>query len=129
MSKHKLTAEEIEALRALWARLMQAHPAAFSAPPRPLKIGIGADVLAAHPDIEPRMLGHVMRRWCGRPSYLKALMRADVRVDLSGAAAGEVSAEQKVDAEKRLKIATERGRKKHAAADMVPVKPRFYAGP
>jgi ProP effector len=108
---HKINTAEYEAIAALWARLMAAYPKAFAAPPVPLKVGIARDILSAHPDIEPRLLAHVLRRWCGRPSYFKALMRAPERVDLAGEPAGEVSAEHKVHAAERLKAAKEKARK------------------
>jgi ProP effector len=108
---HKINTAEREAVRVLWARLAAAYPKAFAAPPVPLKVGIARDVLAVHPDIEPRVLAHVMRRWCNRPSYLKALVKGGPRADLAGLPAGEVSAEHRADAGERLKAAKEKARK------------------
>jgi sRNA-binding protein len=44
----------------------------------------------------------VLRRWCHRPSYLKALVRGGDRVDLTGVPVSKVSADHQGDAAKRL---------------------------
>jgi sRNA-binding protein len=113
---HKITTTESEAIRALWARLMAAYPRAFATPAVPLKIGIARDIRDAHADIEQSVLTHLMRRWCGRPSYQKALVKGGPRVDLTGLPAGEVSPEQMLHAAEVLKAMRKKKAKSQAQA-------------
>lgn len=81
--------------------------------PLPLKIGIHADLLARHPDLDPATLRRALKRYCERRAYQLALAREGaVRVDLDGQPAGEVLEDQrkfaklKLDTRKRAKSPT-----------------------
>ncbi|MBK1642699.1 hypothetical protein CKO12_12630 [Chromatium okenii] len=68
--------------------------------PRPLKIGIYKDLLAAGHD--PKAVRCVMTAYCHRPRYLKALQTGVMRIDLQGQPAGEVTAFHAADAQDKL---------------------------
>jgi sRNA-binding protein len=79
---------------AILAMLVEAFPSAFF--PRgsacvPLKVGIGADLVALLPDLDVRFLG----RYCRADRYLHALASPGAqRRDLFGELTGEVAPEQ-----------------------------------
>lgn len=79
-------------VRALRARLVEAYPAAFTQPPRPLKVGITNDILADL-QCDKAMLSLTMKNWCTHPDYMRALSAGATRFDLDGAACGLVTAE------------------------------------
>jgi sRNA-binding protein len=85
------------------AALAALFPAAFSAEPwqahRPLKVGIGNDL------VERGVLGALdvnaaLKRYVDRLMYQKCLAAGGARVDLEGNVAGEVSREQRCRAER-----------------------------
>jgi ProP effector len=77
-------------------QLRQRFPALFAGPPKPLKLRIQADIQARAPGVFSKaVLSAFLRRHTGRTGYLIALTRAAHRVDLDGAAAGEISAEHR----------------------------------
>lgn len=77
-------------------QLRQRFPGLFAGPPKPLKLRIQADIQARAPGVFSKAaLSAFLRRHTGRTGYLIALTRAAHRVDLDGAAAGEISAEHR----------------------------------
>lgn len=64
------------------------------APKRPLKIGIGKDLLAAgreaFPGLSVRLIKAFLADYCGGANYHKAMTKGAVRVDLNGSYAGMV---------------------------------------
>ncbi|HEY7296537.1 MAG TPA: ProQ/FinO family protein [Xanthobacteraceae bacterium] len=71
--------------------------------PRPLKIGIYADVLAALGEaIEPRDLKSALRAYTSNAGYLRALSAGASRVGLDGSQAGTVTAQDEAVAKERL---------------------------
>ena len=75
--------------------LRRTYPLAFNCRiARPLKIGIHRDILAQHPEMDPRNLQKMLDKWCHRMIYQKALSAGGHRVDLQGEPAGEVTPEQ-----------------------------------
>jgi ProP effector len=71
--------------------------------PRPLKIGIHADVLTALGDaVQARDLSFALRAYTSNVGYLRALSAGASRIDLHGKPAGTVTAEDEVVAKTRL---------------------------
>jgi ProP effector len=85
------------------AALAAMFPAAFSAEPwqehRPLKVGIGND-LVARGVLGKREVNAVLKRYVDRLMYQKCLAAGAQRVDLEGNVAGEVSNEHRSRAER-----------------------------
>jgi sRNA-binding protein len=85
------------------AALAALFPAAFSAKPwqahRPLKVGIGSD-LVARGALGSREINAALKRYVDRLMYQKCLAAGGARVDLDGNVAGEVSREQRCRAER-----------------------------
>jgi ProQ/FINO family len=82
---------ETTALRVV---LMERYPAAFSVPPRPLKIGIDRDI-AADLVCDAEILALTMYQWTRHPHYLTALRGGGPRFGLDGSEQGEVSEEDR----------------------------------
>jgi sRNA-binding protein len=80
------------------AALAALFPAAFSAEPwqahRPLKVGIGDD-LVARDVFGAQEVSAALKRYVDRLMYQKCLAAGGARVDLDGNVAGEVSTEQR----------------------------------
>jgi ProP effector len=70
---------------------------------RPLALGIHKAIQARIPEVEANHLRTAMRQHTSSTAYLKALVASDVRVDLDGVPAGEVTAEQKALAAQSLR--------------------------
>jgi sRNA-binding protein len=85
------------------AALAALFPAAFCAEPwqahRPLKVGIGND-LVARGVLGPREINAALKRYVDRLMYQKSLVAGGARVDLEGNVVGEVSNEQRCRAER-----------------------------
>jgi sRNA-binding protein len=85
------------------ATLAALFPAAFSAEPshahRPLKVGIGND-LVARGVLGARDVNAALKRYVDRLMYQKCLAVGCARVDLEGNVVGEVSSEQRRRAER-----------------------------
>jgi sRNA-binding protein len=85
------------------AALAALFPTAFSAEPsqahRPLKIGIGND-LVARGVLGQREVNAALKRYVDRLMYQKCLAAGGARVDLEGNVAGEVSSEHRRRAER-----------------------------
>jgi hypothetical protein len=76
------------------AELVAAFPAAFTPDPtlvRPLKLGIKDD-LYAHSAISHRRITAALRSYCNSVHYLNASSEGAVRIDLTGAPEGAVTA-------------------------------------
>jgi ProP effector len=87
------------------AALAALFPAAFSAersqPHRPLKVGIGND-LVARGVFGVREVNAALKRYVDRLTYQKCLAAGGARLDLDGNVAGEVSCEQRCRAERMV---------------------------
>ena len=71
--------------------------------PRPLKVGVYADALAALGDaVQPRDLQSALRACTSNARYLRALSAGACRIDLDGKPAGTVTAEDEKVAKARL---------------------------
>lgn len=76
---------------------------------QPLALGIHKVIKERMPELDMQLLRSAMRTHTASTRYLKLLSQADTRFDLDGAAAGEVTAEQRQQA---LDTLRERFRKK-----------------
>ena len=73
--------------------LIEAYPACFDwEQPRPLKIGIHQDLVAA--GFEKAAIKRALGRYCNRPLYRRALQAGAVRMDLQGQASGVVAEDE-----------------------------------
>ncbi|MEZ5601479.1 MAG: ProQ/FinO family protein [Candidatus Competibacteraceae bacterium] len=71
--------------------LAETYPACFNSEnPRPLKLGIHRDLMAA--GFEKAAVKRTLARYCNRPRYRKALRAGAIRIDLQGQPAGVVTA-------------------------------------
>ena len=71
--------------------LAKTYPACFDGEnPRPLKLGIHRDLMAA--GFEKAAVKRTLARYCNRPRYRKALRAGVIRIDLQGQPAGVVTA-------------------------------------
>jgi sRNA-binding protein len=92
--------------------------------PRPLKVGIHADVLTALGDaVQPRDLKSALRAYTSNAGYLRALSTGASRIDLDAKPAGTVMAEDEAVAKRRLAESA-----KHVAPP-VNVPPPVQTGP
>lgn len=69
---------------------------------RPLAIGIHKAIIAAQPDIDKNALKLSLKRYTASTRYLKAIAAGGARYDLAGNADGEVTEEQKKQANDAL---------------------------
>jgi ProP effector len=98
-------------------------PQAFSRhTPRPLKVGVYADVLAALDGVQPRDLQPALRAYTSNARYLRALSAGACRIDLDGKPAGTVTPEDE-------KLAKARLADKKGASPRAQVPPTEQAGP
>jgi len=85
--------------------LVSKFPACFSdfkQPKAPLKIGIFDDILTALPEIGRLRLHGALNDYTGGPTYLGNVIEGAARIDLTGAAVGEVTADEAKHAAHRL---------------------------
>ncbi|MBV5311141.1 ProQ/FinO family protein, partial [Chromatium okenii] len=83
--------------------LVALYPDCFNlSKPRPLKVGIRQDLLAAGHDL--KTLRCVIGAYCRRRAYLKAMQTGAMRIDLQGQPAGEVTEADAVDARDKLAL-------------------------
>jgi ProP effector len=75
---------------------------------RPLAVGIHLDLIARLPEWDPKLVRQALCAYCLADRYLRGLQEGATRVDLTGAAAGVVTAEQAADARLRLQHRAER---------------------
>jgi sRNA-binding protein len=86
------------------AVLVEKYPRCFSLADderKPLAIGIGGTIIAAHPDLKPADIGQALSWYTRTRAYLERLVDGAERVDLGGVAAGTVSAVEAADAIER----------------------------
>ncbi|WEX74814.1 ProQ/FinO family protein [Sinorhizobium numidicum] len=77
---------------ALFGYLSEKWPDAFNAnAPKPLKIGIRADIRALDSELSDEDLSRALRAYTRTGKYLAQLLAGAMRVDLEGKAAGEVT--------------------------------------
>ena len=85
-------------MRTALACLAEWFPQAFTLEPylpnRPLKVGIGHDILVRCPALTARERCAVLHQYVSRVMYLRACVAGAARVDLDGNACGEVTAEE-----------------------------------
>jgi hypothetical protein len=79
---------------AMRRRLIAMYPQCFGFPKKPLRIGVHLDILAAHPEFNPRTLADAIRTYIARGGYAECLVAGAIRFDLEGKPAGVVTAEQ-----------------------------------
>src|SRR6516162_9944517 len=71
--------------------------------PRPLKVGVYADVLTALGDaVQPRDLQSALRAYTSNARYLRAISVGAPRIGLDGKPVGTVTSEDEAVAKKRL---------------------------
>jgi ProP effector len=70
---------------------------------RPLALGIHKAIKERLPEINAQQLRSALRMHTASTRYLKALTQGDIRYDLDGASAGEVTAEQRQQAHETLR--------------------------
>lgn len=86
--------------RELLQSLQERHAAIRKA--QPLAIGIDAEILAADPEIDPKLLRAALRMHTGSTRYLKATARGDQRFNLAGDPVAELSPEHRARAQALL---------------------------
>lgn len=70
---------------------------------RPLAIGVHKLIMAAHPEIDKGALRKTLRRHTESTKYLKSVAAGGVRFGLDGLPAGDITLEQKRQANEALK--------------------------
>jgi sRNA-binding protein len=108
------------------ADLLAAFPLAFSAAPqqvKPLGIGIKQRIYARC-TLSHGKVGDALRRYTGRVEYLRTIIEDAVRVDLDGAANGNVTAKEATHAAEQIKkiLAIAAGMPKDKAKPIAPAK-------
>ncbi|ADC64066.1 ProQ/FINO family protein [Allochromatium vinosum] len=84
-----------------WIELAALYPACFDwKQPRPLKIGIREDLIAAGHD--QKMIHRALAKYCARRPYLKATQAGTPRLDLQGRPVGAVTEAEEVVAKAKL---------------------------
>jgi ProP effector len=84
-------------VKAVLAQLAARFPACFAGPgvaPRPLKLGIHADLRAAMPELSVHERKVALHHYVNTPDYLRALVEAVERVGLDGTPCGRVTADE-----------------------------------
>lgn len=111
----RITTVERKALQALHIRLRSDYPKAFGnadASPyhrvAPLKLGIHRDIVTAYPDVASGLVRKFINWYVYTPEYLRLSALGTTRIDLSGAAAGVVSASEAAYAQTVLSKLSER---------------------
>jgi ProP effector len=97
-----MDAERLDRARAALKIMAERFPRAFTDPPRPLKIGITKDLIAAVDSVTAQAIRDAIALWCKRPSYLQVQIEGAARIDLDGTVVGAVTAEQAAGAKDRL---------------------------
>lgn len=69
---------------------------------RPLKIGIGDEIIQACPDLKKWAVGFALRDYTRGPSYLVSLVSGAPRIGLDGSHSGDVSPKDEENALSRL---------------------------
>jgi ProP effector len=102
-------------------RLQKRFPVAFPknpAPKLPLKVGIFEDLVvhAKELSLSEAELRDAIKTWCRGSRYWKCLVEGAARVDLTGAAAGQVSAQEAAGAQRLQAHRASKGAPKAAVA-------------
>lgn len=102
-------------------RLQKRFPIAFPknpAPKLPLKVGIFEDLVVHAKDLSlsEAELRDAIKTWCRGSRYWKCLVDGAARVDLTGAAAGQVTAQEAAGAQRLQAHRASKGAPKAAAA-------------
>lgn len=87
--------------RALLKQLQERFPVIAEA--KPLSIGIDAEIVAAMPEVDRKLLRAALRMHTGSTRYLKSTERGSDRFDLANQASGSLSAEHRERAASLLK--------------------------
>jgi ProP effector len=82
-------------------QLIAAYPVFRDA--QPLAIGIHKTIMAAHPEIDKGALRMTLQRHTASTKYLKAVASGSVRFGIDGMPAGDITQEQKQQANQCLK--------------------------
>jgi len=69
---------------------------------RPLKIGVCEEVISQHPEMSRHGIKHLLKTYTQSPEYSSTLTVGTPRIDLSGNAAGEVTAADEEDAKRKI---------------------------
>ena len=77
---------------------------------QPLKVGIGADIIAALPDLKPHAVGTALHAYVRSPEYLARMIEGTGRVDLDGKVVGIVTAAEAARARSQAGAARARAR-------------------
>jgi hypothetical protein len=100
--RRRYDAQRAERL-ALLALLRECGSPVFDGPPRPLAIGIHAQIIDLVGDAAaPRAIGELLRRWTSSPDYLWALANGEPRRHLDGSLAGLPDPAHRIEASNRL---------------------------
>jgi len=102
--KAPMNPEQLDRARAALDVFVERFPKAFTRPPRPLKIGVTKDLIAAvkGDSIGAQAVRNAIAMWCRRPSYLQVQIEGAARIDLDGNSVGTVTADQAESAKQRL---------------------------
>src|SRR5215831_11557139 len=104
-----MNTEQLDRARAALETLVERFPLAFTNPPRPLKIGVTKDLIAAVAGaISAQTVRDAIAIWCRRPAYLQVQVEGAARIDLNGNVTGAVTADQAAGAKHRLEWKTAR---------------------
>lgn len=96
--RHRAANSVLQAMIERWPRCFYANPAKR----RPFKIGIHREIMALG-IWSRRAIDDAFAGYCGRPAYLRNLVEGAHRVDLDGADAGIVTAEEATTAKEHLR--------------------------
>jgi sRNA-binding protein len=113
--------------------LLAAFPLAFSTEPRhirPLAIGIRQQIYARCA-LSHRDVGDALRRYTNRVAYLRTIIEGAVRVDLDGAASGNITAKEAAHAAERIvkSFAIAAGKPKDKIKPNAPAKVSIFQSP
>jgi ProP effector len=92
----------LEAINSTLVRLVELFPKAFhpwEETPKPLKIGIYADIRRRHPDLSGKKVHNTLHHYTRSNRYLETLIAGAERFDLDGETCGHVTSEQEAVAE------------------------------
>jgi ProP effector len=85
--------------------LIKTYPETFSMEtPKPLMMGMLQVLFEAMPHLSRMRLRNALGLYCAKGRYLQAVIAQNSRVDLTGQPVSEISAEDKIQAEKKLAI-------------------------
>jgi sRNA-binding protein len=113
--------------------LLAAFPLAFSTEPRhirPLAIGIRQQIYARCA-LSHRDVGAALRRYTNRAAYFRTVIEGAVRVDLDGAASGNVTAKEAAHAAERImkSVVIAAGKPKDKIKPKAPAKVGIFLSP